>query len=108
MASETTLDKITSSENHHPNHQMKTFVLVLLYLGLNSSLKPFKPVHSARRVFVSDFTHRRALIVLGDMFISNHVISKVELCEFAPGDIAEGEKRGGEDWFVHEFEHRDE
>ena len=38
MASETTLDKITSSENHHPNHQMKTFVLVLLYLGLNSSL----------------------------------------------------------------------
>jgi hypothetical protein len=42
------------------------------------------------------------------MFISNHVISKVELCEFAPGDITEGEKRGGEDWFVHEFEHRDE
>ena len=44
MASETTLDKITSSGSSSNtnagmvNHQMKTFVLVLLYLGLNSSL----------------------------------------------------------------------
>ena len=40
MASETTLEKIANGAtmtNHHQN-QMKTFVLVLLYLGLNSSL----------------------------------------------------------------------
>ena len=39
MASETTLEKIANgATNHHHHNQMKTFVLVLLYLGLNSSL----------------------------------------------------------------------
>ena len=72
-------------------------------------VEPFEQVHvRARGVLLSDFAHLRALVLFGLVFVSGHVVSKVQLCEFTRRDTAEGEKRGGKDWFIHEFEYCDE
>ena len=55
---------------------MKTFVLVLLYLGLNSSLNLLNRYTLEHAGFSFPILLTVALIVLGDMFISNHVVSK--------------------------------
>jgi hypothetical protein len=50
----------------------------------------------------------RALILFGVVLVTDYALFEVFVREFARRNLAESEKRGREDWFVHEFEHRDE
>ena len=94
MASETTLEKIANGATNHHHPIDENLRLSSPVFRSEQLVEPFEQVHvRARGVLLSDFAHLRALVLFGLVFVSGHVVSKVQLCEFTRRDTAEGEKR---------------
>ena len=109
MASETTLEKIANgATNHHHHNQMKTFVLVLLYLGLNSSLNLLNRYTLGHAGFSFPILLTCAHLSFSVLCLSPVMLSPKFSYASSHGEILPRVKSAVVKVVIHEFEYCDE